>query len=224
MHRRLLERDGVSSKNLLDRAFAETSLDGLEKQERIKEIFTEFSEDDITYEFPDTTIGRQLKEAFILINTRETQGLTRQTIFIESDQWDHHRGILELYPSSLEELSTAIAIFQRNLNEKNLQNSVLSFTTSEFARTLRSNGNGTDHAWGGPQFIFGGAVSGGRVVGRFPELALRGSPDLAGRGGIILPENSCDEYFAPALPKLGQFRKPRSAGLFGLSAICLVEV
>ena len=37
---------------------------------------------------------------------------------------------------------------------------VTSFTISDFARTLTSNGNGTDHAWGGNALVVGGGVKG----------------------------------------------------------------
>ena len=40
---------------------------------------------------------------------------------------------------------------------------------SEFARTLDPNSSdGVDHAWGGQHFLFGGAVSGGKVRGLYP--------------------------------------------------------
>ena len=49
------------------------------------------------------------------------------------------------------------------------------FSASEFGRTINSNGNGSDHAWGGVQFVVGGAVNGGQVIGRYPSIALNNS-------------------------------------------------
>ena len=40
---------------------------------------------------------------------------------------------------------------------------------SEFARTLTSNGAGTDHAWGGNTLVLGGSVKGGRILGSYPD-------------------------------------------------------
>gem|GEM_PF-4146796 len=34
------------------------------------------------------------------------------------------------------------------------------FSASDFGRTLTSNGDGSDHAWGGNQFVMGGGVIG----------------------------------------------------------------
>ena len=71
---------------------------------------------------------------------------------------------------------------------------VTTFTISEFGRTLTSNGNGTDHAWGGNVMAMGGAVNGGEMFGTFPSLEL-GNP-LEIYGGVLLPTTSADLYFA----------------------------
>ena len=49
--------------------------------------------------------------------------------------------------------------FQRAMDAMAISEEVTLFTMSDFARTLNSNGNGTDHAWGSVQFALGGAVS-----------------------------------------------------------------
>ena len=42
---------------------------------------------------------------------------------------------------------------------------------TEFGRTVRQNGSGgTDHGTGGAMLVAGGAVTGGRVYGRWPGL------------------------------------------------------
>ena len=44
------------------------------------------------------------------------------------------------------------------------------FTASDFGRTITTNGDGTDHAWGSHHFVMGGAVKGGRVISDWPGL------------------------------------------------------
>ena len=66
------------------------------------------------------------------------------------------------------------------------QNNVTLYTASDFARTLTSNGAGSDHAWGGNAFVLGGGVNGGRVYGSYPDVALTG-PNVVTSRGITLP-------------------------------------
>ena len=79
-----------------------------------------------------------------------------------------------------------------------MRSSVTTFTASEFGRTFTSNGDGTDHGWGGHQLIMGGAVQGGEVYGTFPQYSTAnaqrvfGSPDQIDNGSL-LPTTSVDQ-------------------------------
>jgi uncharacterized protein (DUF1501 family) len=74
------------------------------------------------------------------------------------------------------------------------------FTQSDFGRTLTSNGDGTDHAWGGVQIVTGGAVAGGRIYGQYPLLRIgaRIGTDRADDtgGGRFIPTTSSNQYAA----------------------------
>ena len=83
-----------------------------------------------------------------------------------------------------------------------LAGDVVTFTASDFGRTLRSNGRGSDHAWGGNALVFGGPVDGGKLFGTFPDLALDG-PDDVGHGGRLLPSLPVDLLFAELLRWFG---------------------
>ncbi|MEM6885171.1 MAG: DUF1501 domain-containing protein, partial [Verrucomicrobiota bacterium] len=61
-------------------------------------------------------------------------------------------------------------------------------------RTLRSNGRGTDHAWGGNQMVWGAPIDGGKMYGTFPDLALDSNDDI-GFGGRMLPTTSVDKFY-----------------------------
>ncbi|MBB1489836.1 DUF1501 domain-containing protein, partial [Oceanospirillum sp. D5] len=71
---------------------------------------------------------------------------------------------------------------------------VTTFSVSDFSRTLTSNGNGTDHAWGGNAFMMGGAVNGKEIYGDYPTLALDSDLDL--RNGVLVPTTAADLYMA----------------------------
>ena len=72
----------------------------------------------------------------------------------------------------LQQLSAAMAAFYLATEEIGLPNKVTAFTQSEFGRTMQPNGSGTDHAWGGHQFVLGGAVRGG-IYGQHARVRAR---------------------------------------------------
>ena len=91
-------------------------------------------------------------------------------------------------------LSKAMSEFQTALGELNVEDCVTTFTISDFARTLTSNGNGSDHAWGGNVLVMGSKVKGKEIYGTYPSLKLNTSIEVG--GGVLIPKISTDEYFA----------------------------
>jgi len=79
---------------------------------------------------------------------------------------------------------------------------VITFSASDFGRTLRSNGRGTDHAWGGNALMMGGPVRGGRIYGAFPDQTLE-SGDDTGYGGRMIPTTSVDAFVAEMMRWFG---------------------
>jgi uncharacterized protein (DUF1501 family) len=128
------------------------------------------------------------------IAAHEALGMKRQIFFIDYGGWDHHDEVLDSQNFMLGELDTALGEFQAAMEELGLGKQVTTFSLSEFSRTLTSNGNGTDHAWGGNVMVMGGDVIGKRIYGEYPTLALDSSLELG--SGVLLPTTSADEYFA----------------------------
>jgi len=141
----------------------------------------------------DNPLSLQLKDVAQTIAARSGLSKRRQTFFVLAGGWDHHAS-LDPHPAMLRQLSQAIGEFQGEVNTMGLNQNVTLFTASDFGRTLSPNGEGSDHAWGGNQFVVGGAVNGKRVYGEYPELSLGGVLD-SGRGRLV-PTTSVDEYFA----------------------------
>jgi uncharacterized protein (DUF1501 family) len=129
------------------------------------------------------------------IAAKDTLGMKRQTFFLSVGGWDNHDELLNSHDNLLGTISAALGEFYAALDEVNMSDCVTTFSISDFARTLTSNGNGTDHAWGGNAMVVGGAVNGQEIYGEYPSLSL-GSDLVLDGGGIIIPTTSADEYFA----------------------------
>ena len=56
---------------------------------------------------------------------------------------------------------------------------------SEFARTLKNNGQGTDHAWGGNAMILGGKVRGQRILGTYLDQFTDDGPSVIDKGRVL---------------------------------------
>ena len=140
------------------------------------------------------SVSKNLEMVAKTIAARETLGFCRQTFFITFGGWDHHDEVINNQLFMLGVVSEAMQEFYDALTEMNLTNEVTTFTISDFGRTLSSNGNGSDHAWGGNHMIMGGAVNGNQIFGSYPDL-YEGNPQDVGRGRL-LPTTSADEYFA----------------------------
>jgi uncharacterized protein (DUF1501 family) len=158
--------------------------------------------------FPNTSLGRQLRQVAKAIAGRAALGALRQTFFVNRGGWDHHSETLALQLGMLAEVDAALAAFWSQLVALGVQNQVTVFSGSDFGRTLTSNDRGSDHAWGGNHFVMGGSVVGRRIYGQYPSLAVNSdsgpevNPLDTGRGRLI-PTTSCDQYFAEMALWLG---------------------
>ena len=148
----------------------------------------------INTSFSDNAVSANMELIAKTIAVRDVLNVKRQTFFITIGGWDHHDEVLNNQVAMLSVVSKALSEFQTAMEELNLSDCVTTFTASDFGRTLTSNGNGSDHAWGGNVMVMGGAVNGGQIFGEYPSLALNSTDDVG--GAILLPTISTDEYFA----------------------------
>ncbi len=146
--------------------------------------------------FSSHYLSQHLKMIARVIGARNALGMRRQTFFVTYGGWDHHDEVIENQEYMLGVVSTAVSEFMTALAELGVENEVTLFTISDFARTLTSNGNGSDHAWGGHTFVTGGAVQGRDIYGTYPDLYLNGNPLVVSNRGNLIPTTSADEYFA----------------------------
>lgn len=140
------------------------------------------------------SLGDQLKMVARIIAARNALGAKRQVFFVSLGGFDTHDGILDTHPGLMTTVGNALAAFNQATTDLGVANQVTTFTASDFGRTLLSNNDGSDHGWGGMQFVFGGAVKGRSYVGTAPALGNDG-PDDVGQGRL-LPTLSVEQFGA----------------------------
>ena len=178
--------------NLFRRSYSKLFRDSLDANAEIALALQ--SGTPLTTSFATDPFSQQLQTVARTIAANQSLGMKRQTFFVEYGGWDHHDEVINNMNAMLKPLNDGIVAFQSAMQELGMENNVTTFTTSDFARTLSSNGRGSDHGWGGNAMIIGGAVKGGNVYGTYPSLALNNPLDT-GRG-VLMPTTSLDEYFA----------------------------
>jgi uncharacterized protein (DUF1501 family) len=156
-------------------------------------------------------LSDQLRMVARLIAARSTLGNKRQVFLVSLGGFDLHDNLIDGHARNMGRVSNAIKDFYDALGPSglNVADTVTTFTTSEFGRTLSSNSDGSDHGWGGHQFIVGGAVNGGAYYGYAPPVSVAGSQwnDSAAvksapenqfhvGQGRLLPTTSVDQYAA----------------------------
>ena len=139
-------------------------------------------------------LQQQLRTVAKLVSVRGGLSMSRQVFFVSTGGFDQHDDLLADQPGLLGNISASIKSFHDALAEIGMEGSVTLFTHSDFGRTLTSNGDGSDHAWGGVQLVVGGAVRGQEIYGQYPVLAIGGAQDVG--GGRFIPTTSVDQYAA----------------------------
>lgn len=139
-------------------------------------------------------LGNSLRQVAKVIAGRNVLGVKRQIFYVQWGGWDFHDNVIDNMAAMIPVVSNAVKAFYDLTVAMGVENSVTLFSASEFGRSLTSNAKGSDHAWGGHQFLVGGAVRGQRIYGSYPDLYQGNSLDT-GRGRII-PTTSVDQLAA----------------------------
>ncbi|MGD9562634.1 MAG: DUF1501 domain-containing protein [Pyrinomonadaceae bacterium] len=166
---------------------------------------------DTTVTFPNTSIGRQLRQVARLIKKRTEVNVNRQIFYVQIGGFDTHSGQPAQQVNLFNQFSQAARSFYDEMTDQNIQNGVTLFTLSDFGRTFQPSGSGTgvgsDHAWGNHMFVLGGSVLGGDFYGMntavngtpYPHLQPGGLDDTdsgSSPRGRWIPTTSVDQYAA----------------------------
>ena len=156
--------------------------------------------------FPTDGLGPQMKMVARLIKGQSTLGARRQVFLVSMGGFDLHDNLIRDHGGLLGKVSAGMTAFYNATLEMGVASQVTAFTASDFGRTLTSNGDGSDHGWGGHHLIVGGAVKGQSFYGTPPPVSVGDTKDSSGNyapsdqwhvgQGRLLPSTSVDQYAA----------------------------
>jgi uncharacterized protein (DUF1501 family) len=183
----------VEQRSVYGRAFAEMNERATGVAELVNAALA--SAPALTTPFPaNSSLATQLQTVARMIAVREQLGMSRQIFFVATGGFDTHDDQLENQPGLLGNVSGSLAAFHAATVELGVAANVTTFTQSDFGRSLTSNGDGSDHAWGGVQMIVGDSVRGGAFYGDYPVLEIGSEIDVG--SGRLIPGVSSDQYVA----------------------------
>ncbi len=173
----------------------------------------------LTTVFPNTNLARDLQAISRVMSVRNELGAKRQIFFVTIGGWDMHDNLIGGLNGLLPVVSQALKAFYDSTVELGIADKVTTFTISDFARTITSNGQGSDHAWGGNTIVMGDAVNGGKIYGGYPQMNVSSNPRNISFRGNFIPAVATDELYAElalwygvspsdlcyALPNIGNF-------------------
>ncbi len=163
-----------------------------------------------TVAFPNTTLGRQLRQVARVIKKRTDLSINRQIFYCQIGGFDTHNNQLVGQANLLSQFGQAVRAFYDEMVVQGLSSDVTTFTMTDFSRTMNPAGSGgsvgSDHAWGNHLFVIGDGVLGGDFYGLnasngtpFPTLAFNGPDDAdsgTGARGRWIPTTSVEQYAA----------------------------
>ncbi|WP_232313246.1 DUF1501 domain-containing protein [Enterovibrio coralii] len=183
----------------LAKSYANVVAEAITAQKQMAKVVAKFPLDN---RIPKTNLGRQFRAIKQMMDAASMFGHNRQVFYLAVGGYDTHDNQLSRQDKLMKEFAEAVAGFYNALEQEGKTDAVLTCTLSEFGRTLHDNSRkGTDHGWGGGQYIFGGGVTSGSCFGEYPVFKRNG-PDDNGDGRLI-PKISHEQYAAYMVKWLG---------------------
>ncbi len=160
-------------------------------QSTLGDLLEQYPEDP---SIPSSYLGSQFKMVKRLIQASSGLNQSRQIYFVSLGGFDNHGNQRGKHDNLLASIDDAVSAFYASLQSDGLENNVVTFTMSDFGRTIENNGNrGTDHGWGSNHLVVGGSIFGGKAYGRYPEFVKDGADAI---GNKFIPTTSSEQYAA----------------------------
>ena len=183
----ILNLTEVSSTSIFAETYSELTDEALRQNEAMKALLDDAKTATDAFDDVSGSFAAQLECVAKLIRLRGTLGTERDGFLAELGGWDTHRN-LDTVSGLVKSLDDALEALVTELEAQGVWGDVAIVALSDFGRTLTSNGQGTDHAWGGNMFLLGGDLKGGRILGEYPDdLTATSSVDAGGGRGRLVP-------------------------------------
>ena len=168
----LLEKIAASPAQGKNLSFLQhTLMDAIVTEKRIQRITERYLP---LVDYPQSRLSAALRGVAAMI----AGGLETRVFFVSQGGYDTHANQANPHRRLLQELSSAMAAFQKDLEAHHLEDQVLTMTFSEFGRRPSENtSGGTDHGTAAPLFVMGSQIKKG-IVGTAPSLDLDRNQDL----------------------------------------------
>ena len=185
--------------NVFAEAYAVKFLDAIETTEEEKSV--RLAGLSTSYD-TETHLDDSFKAIASVISMRDGRGSERDMFYVSYGGWDMHANLKQGMKERLTVVDDALTLFVAELRAQGVWESTVLMSSSEFGRTLNSNGGGSDHAWAGNYFLMGGALQGGQVLTNYPWDLRSGSARDIGRGRFI-PDYPWESIAVPVAEWMG---------------------
>jgi uncharacterized protein (DUF1501 family) len=89
---------------------------------------------DLSSNFPQTNIGKQLELVAKMIGSQDCRGSERDVFYVEDSTYDHHARLVELLDLKFDQLNDALDAFVSEMKNEGKFEDVTIVVTSEFGR------------------------------------------------------------------------------------------
>ena len=130
-----------------------------------------------------------------LISARTSLSMSRQIFFVSTGGFDQHDDLVADQPGYCSATSATRSSRLPTRWRRSASRTTSRRSRTDFGyRTLTSNGDGADHAWGRRQFVVGGAVRGQQIYGQSTWCCR--SRCAGRRRRALHPDDPADQYAA----------------------------
>ena len=173
---------------------AETwSLKVTEALEQHRSLYSALESASNSQSFPTSGLGKKLSMVAKLMQKRAKRGKDRDVFYVSIGGWDTHSYVADNLVSNFDTVNAALTAFVAEVKAMSLWSDTTLMQFSEFARTLDPNsgprgdgtGAGSDHGWGGNNFMLGGSVKGKQILGTYPDDFTENGPRALSRGRML---------------------------------------